>query len=77
MADRINWVDVAKGILIILVIIGHILPVDMSSDIAIKFRLWIYSCHFPAFFILNGWLKYRRNQKQVDYTILLKKQKKV
>ena len=57
MNDRLERVDITKGILIILVIIGHILPVDMSSDLAIKFRLWIYSCHIPAFFILNGWLK--------------------
>ena len=60
MNGRLMWVDAVKGILIILVIlvvIGHIIPPDINSDIVLKFRLWIYSCHIPVFFILNGWLK--------------------
>lgn len=57
MNGRLMWVDAVKGILIILVVIGHIIPPDINSDIVLKFRLWIYSCHIPGFFILNGWLK--------------------
>ena len=54
MNGRLMWVDAVKGILIILVVIGHIIPPDIDSDIVLKFRLWIYSCHIPVFFILNG-----------------------
>lgn len=55
MKGRLEWVDVTKGILIILVIMGHILPVEMASDIAVNFRLWIYSCHIPAFlYLMDG-----------------------
>lgn len=43
---RIEALDIAKGIGIILVIIGH-----MSSS---YLRDWIYSFHMPLFFILSG-----------------------
>lgn len=43
---RIEALDIAKGIGIILVIIGH-----MSSS---YLRNWIYSFHMPLFFILSG-----------------------
>ena len=77
MKGRLVWVDIAKGILIILVVIGHILPPDMNSDIAVKFRLWIYSCHIPSFFILNGWLKGNGTFLALDslYDLLLKQRR--
>ena len=44
---RIEWVDIAKGITIVLMIIGHTgCPRIISS--------WIYSFHMPLFFILSG-----------------------
>ena len=43
---RIEALDIAKGIGIILVIIGH-----MSSS---YLRDWIYSFHMPLFFVLSG-----------------------
>ena len=46
---RIKWIDIAKGILILSVIIGH--TIDRSS---IYFHL-IFSFHMPAFFVLSGW----------------------
>ncbi len=48
MKKRIDWIDVAKGLLIILVIIGHSFPEDRLI------RAIIYSFHIPAFFILSG-----------------------
>ncbi len=57
MENRLEWIDIAKGILILLVVVGHIFPIQMECELAEKFRLWIYSCHIPAFFIINGWLK--------------------
>jgi fucose 4-O-acetylase-like acetyltransferase len=46
--QRIEWIDIAKGIAIILVVLGH----TLSSSNA----LWsiIYSFHMPLFFLLAG-----------------------
>lgn len=45
---RLEWVDIAKGIAILLMVIGHELP--MTSLI----RMVIFSFHMPLFFILSG-----------------------
>lgn len=44
---RINWVDTAKGIAILLVIFGHMPADDFVHD-------FIYSFHMPLFFIISG-----------------------
>lgn len=49
MKNRLGYIDILKGILIILVVVGH-------SDIGEGTRLAIYSFHMPLFFILNGFL---------------------
>lgn len=46
---RINMYDIAKGIGIILVYLGHVPP-------NIYFRRFIYSFHMPLFFIISGML---------------------
>lgn len=46
---RIEWIDMAKGIAIILVIVGH--TIDYSSPL----RSFIFSFHMPLFFILAGY----------------------
>lgn len=46
--ERIDEYDVAKGIGILLVILGHTLPLDSSL------RLFIYAFHMPLFFFLSG-----------------------
>ena len=52
MKDRIRdqYYDLIKGVLIILVVFGHILPETNFLHI------YIYSFHMPAFFIVNGML---------------------
>lgn len=47
--ERIKWIDVAKGIGIILVVIGHI-----SRNEYLNY--FIYSFHMPLFFMLSGYL---------------------
>ncbi|MGV8905506.1 MAG: acyltransferase family protein [Acetobacterium sp.] len=47
--QRIKYLDVAKGIAIILVVFGHVISVH--SD---PLQVWIYSFHIPAFFIISG-----------------------
>lgn len=51
--NRDEFLDIAKGILILLVIIGHILPGTLQENPA---RYLIYSFHMPAFFFMNGYL---------------------
>ena len=46
--NRINAIDIAKGIGIILVIVGHALPSDSPI------RIFVYTFHMPLFFILAG-----------------------
>lgn len=47
MGKRIEWIDVSKGIGIILVLIGHI---SLNGGL----NKFIYSFHMPLFFILSG-----------------------
>lgn len=53
--SRILWVDSGKGILIILVILGHAIQ-TVFSEACFDNRLWcfIYSFHMPCFFALSG-----------------------
>lgn len=44
--NRIEWIDVAKGIGIMLVILGHTIDLNYSSI--------IYTFHMPLFFLLSG-----------------------
>ena len=60
--NRIEWIDIAKGIGIILVIMGH--------TIALRYSQWLYTFHLPLFFLLSG-LVYNEN-KYPKYTTLLK-----
>jgi fucose 4-O-acetylase-like acetyltransferase len=56
--ERRIWIDSVKGIAILLVVLGHIIPMDNP------FCIWIYSFHMPIFFILSGLLlSYRDDWK--------------
>lgn len=44
--ERIEWIDVAKGIGIVLVIMGH--------TFALKYSQVLYTFHMPLFFFLSG-----------------------
>ena len=46
---RMQWVDVAKGICILLVCIGHSAVMKNHYCAA-----WIYSFHMPFFFMIAG-----------------------
>ncbi len=77
MKKRIDFIDVAKGIAIILVVIGH-LPRDImrENNILINFIYqWIYIFHMPLFFFLSGYLtkKYINKNKSKYITNKVKK----
>lgn len=48
--NRISWIDIARGIGICLVVMGH---VYRSNPVL----MWICSFHTPLFFILSGGLR--------------------
>ncbi len=61
--ERIEWVDLYKGILIFLVVLGHGfqgIASDNSLNTVVSFssilnaKLIIYSFHMPAFFLAAG-----------------------
>lgn len=65
-SKRVRWIDYAKGIAIILVLVAHALP---GSN---WFNIWAYSFHLPVFFILSGLLLNYRKMAQ-PFGKLLKK----
>lgn len=42
-----DWADIAKGIAIILMVLGH-------SSLPAVIQNWIYSFHMPFFFFISG-----------------------
>jgi fucose 4-O-acetylase-like acetyltransferase len=48
-ATRLAWIDVAKGITILLVVVGHTAPFGSTM------RNYVFSFHMPLFFILSGY----------------------
>lgn len=62
--NRIEWIDIAKGIGIILVILGHL------SQHGQTVRILIYSFHMPLFFFVSGYLYKEKNLKlQINHGI--------
>ena len=68
-SKRIEWIDLCKGIAIILVVIGHMFRGFTSSGMYNKYNeifsyidYTIYSFHMPLFFIISGVL-YRKGRK--------------
>ena len=47
--ERIAWIDLARGIGILLIILGHLPGLG-------KLGVWIFSFHVPLFFFLYGYL---------------------
>lgn len=69
---RIEWIDVIRGIAILMIIIGHSLDVYSTSYLSAL----IYIVHVPIFFILSGYLfKERKNivayAKHLSISLLL------
>jgi acyltransferase len=50
---RNQSIDAIKGVLIILVVAGHLFPGSVESDFG---KWFIYSFHMPAFFFISGFL---------------------
>ncbi len=63
MGKRIDYIDIAKAIGILLVLLGHLIPDGYNS-----LKSVIYSFHMPLFFILSG-----MTLKDLNFTIFAKK----
>lgn len=55
MKQRIYWVDTLKGLLIMLVIMGHRAGDGFSHGLLLS-KVYIYSFHMPLFFFLSGYV---------------------
>ena len=53
--NRLCWIDIAKGLSIILMVLGHI------PGIPGILRVFIFSFHMPLFMIVNGYFTHRYN----------------
>ncbi len=58
MKTRLEYLDVAKGIGILCVVIGH-------SFVPMALNNWIYSFHMPLFFIISGYFCSKREFSEV------------
>ena len=64
---RIAYLDMARGIGMILVVMGHIEYVNMSL------LQFIYAFHMPLFFLISGILIWEKQEEKNNYIALWKK----
>ena len=72
--NRQTYIDVAKGILIICVVVGHIINFNSFFTGAIK--TIIYSFHMPAFFIISGMLMKKEKFDNLSLRVIFVKRVK-
>ena len=68
---RIYWVDCAKGILIVLMVIGHNIQFGSGAEMLsenLYYDNWIfkiiYSFHMPCLMLISGFFSYYSIQKK-------------
>ena len=65
-AKRLDYIDRAKGCLIILMIVGHIWQVSYAATL-------VYQFHMPAFFLISGYLLSLTKSYERGYGRFIKK----
>ena len=63
---RLQWVDILKGMAMLLVIVGHTAPFGSFT------RNMIFSFHMPIFFILSGFCSHRVSSRNELRNFLFK-----
>ena len=63
MKERLHYLDTLKGILIVLVILGHVIQANIDSYQEVFLFRFIYSFHMPLFFFISGFLTFRKSAK--------------
>lgn len=58
MTDQKRYINTARGIAVLLVILGHSITEDMAAASlpAFVLRTFVYSVHMPVFFFISGYL---------------------
>jgi len=76
--QRAAYIDIAKGLLIILVVVGHVWQAVYHNGLLQNERMyhfiddWIYSFHMPAFFLISGLFAMHSAQRPVRDFIVRK-----
>lgn len=66
MNKRLYYIDNLRGLLIILVVLGHCIQnLDLDFDHNIVFR-YIYSFHMPLFMFISGFVSYKKEYKFIS-----------
>lgn len=60
-SKRLDYIDIAKGIGIILVVLGHVTYIPEPA------RAWISTFHMPFFFVIAGVLMAIKNEVEAEY----------
>ena len=68
VAMRIGYLDSARGMAILLMVIGHALGMCCETSLSTNILRYIYSFHMPLFFIIYGFL-YEPVGKSISRTI--------
>ncbi len=73
--NRIAYFDIAKGIGILLVLLGHLQTdtIFSYSPYILKLCSWIFSFHMPLFFIISGMLISCKKEPEKDLSNLIRK----
>ena len=61
--NRIDYIDIARGLAIMLIVVGHIINKSMHTSLLIKI---IYSFHVALFFLISGYL-FNSNKKITEF----------
>lgn len=62
-ASRLEWLDVMKGVAILLVVVGHVL--NNMQLMHSPVNLWIHQFNMPFFFMLSGFLAWNTNKRSL------------
>lgn len=54
--QRHNYIDLAKGVMILFVIAGHIIEGNFAKTVNEPLHAFIYAFHMPLFFLLSGYV---------------------
>lgn len=68
--QRIEYIDVAKGMGILLVLLGH------TGFISGILKQFIYAFHMPLFFVISGFLMAAKNEEERDLKTLFSRKAK-
>lgn len=78
-SKRIEWIDFAKGIAILMVLLGHAIRDDMRTSSAVYDLIYriVYIFHMPFFFWISGYTSHRyRNKKNLNLPKSIRKKLK-